>query len=97
LKHLISVFIKPAAILASIGRIELNRMLVIISFRKGLGNVHNAPIGMRTYRICTATLVCLVAADLDQRCPKVDQAGTPIFKKWYTSMAAEYQSAHSQI
>jgi hypothetical protein len=36
---------------------------------------------MRTYRICTANLLCLAAADLDQRCPKINQEGTSNFKK----------------
>jgi hypothetical protein len=35
----------------------------------------NAPVGTRTYRICTMNLLRSAAADLDQRCRKIDQAG----------------------
>jgi hypothetical protein len=92
----ISVFIKPAEIPASIGRIELNRMPVILSCRKGQVMVTR----LACAHIASAlppTGVRLPLIWIDQRCPKVDQARTAIFKEWYTSTAPEHQSAHSRI
>jgi len=45
-----------------------------VTLVKERGN--NAPVGTPTYRICRTNLLRSAAVDLDQRCRKIDQAGT---------------------
>jgi hypothetical protein len=94
LKQPISVPIRAEAAQASIGRIELDRVRASSDARTEFEN--NALMARVNSASEPSVFLRIAAADLDQSCPKINQAGQR-FSNETPSMAAERESAHSRV